>query len=247
MIDRRRFVRRVAIGSLSLGPGSCFVESRAGSLVDEWSLEVVGDIHYDQLEHHDMSWVKREKPNSVSQIENYSRITRENYPVFLQALKREVEKDPSCRGVIQVGDLVQGLCGGEALARIHCKAAVGSLFDLNLGVPVWVTKGNHDITGPAALQAYEEIVLPFSGEVGDESNSSRYALEEEGWLIVSYDGYSQGSLDWLETILAGRKPGRLLVIVHQPVVSYNARSSWGVHGHESQRVRRQRLVNLLGK
>ena len=39
-----------------------------------------GDLHFDRLEHHDHEWLAREHPGDVSQVENYSRITRELTP-----------------------------------------------------------------------------------------------------------------------------------------------------------------------
>jgi hypothetical protein len=226
------------MGTLSLGPGACFAESHSVSTEESWSLDVLGDIHYDRLEHHDMAWDKREKAHSVRQIENYSKITEDNYPLLLQSLKRGLANDPTSRGVLQVGDLVQALCGSEAIA---------SFTELNFEKPIWVTKGNHDITGLGAREAYLEIVVPFCGDQGDDSNPSQYTHEQNRWLIVIYDGYAKGSLDWLGNIFTGRNPGRVLFVVHQSVVPYNARSCWGVYGRDLQREKRGRLINLLGR
>ncbi len=237
---RRTFLKQAA--AISIGPGAC--QAAFGATDGPFSIEVLGDIHFDRLAHHDMDWVVREKPHDVRQIENYSRITEENYPALLQSLKAGIANTPDCRGVIQVGDLVEGLCGTKELALLQCREAIASLRDLNLSVPVWVTKGNHDITGPGALEAYEEIVVPFCGADIDAPNPSQFTRDESNWLVVMFDGYANDSLEWLERTLANRNPGRLLVALHQPVVPYNARSAWCTYG---QSPKRERLVRLLGK
>jgi len=250
MTTRRKFFEQATVASISLGPGACRVATAADAPGGPWTLEVLGDIHFDKLSHHDMDWVAREKPDSIRQIESYSETTEKNYPKLLQKLKMEVAADSTCQSVIQVGDLVQGLCGSEPLARIQCEEAIASLRDLDLGIPTWITKGNHDITGPGALEAYEKFVVPFCGASDapkPSPNPSQFTREQNGWLVVMYDGYANGSLDWLENILANREPGRLIFVVHQPVVPYNARSAWGVYVKASQSEKRERLMRLLGK
>ncbi len=240
----------IASITAALGPGACRVAAADNGADDQWMLEVLGDIHFDKRSHHDMDWVAREKPDSVHAVESYSETTEKNYPALLQRVKADISADPTCRGLIQVGDLVQGLCGSESLAKVQCEEAIASLRDLELGVPTWITKGNHDITGPGALEAYEKFVVPFCGSNGDpepEPNPSQFTREHNGWLIVMFDGYTNGSLDWLDKILADREPGRLLFVVHQPVVPYNARSGWCVYGKASQSEKRERLIRLLGK
>lgn len=248
-ITRRRFIRQAGIASITttLGPAAFRIAAADDAADEPWTLEILGDIHYDSLAHHDMDWVAREKPDSIRQIESYSETTAKNYPELLKKLKEAVTGDSSCRGIIQVGDLVQGLCGSPPLALIQCEEAIASLRELELGVPLWITKGNHDITGPGALEAYEKIVVPFCGAIESDANPSQFTREQNGWLVVMFDGYTNGSLEWLENILADRDPGRLLFVVHQPVVPYNARSSWCVYGKAAQSEKRERLLRLLGK
>ena len=47
------------------------------------SFIVLGDTHYDRMEDHDMNWIRSEKPNDVSQIENYTTVTKENWDDFM--------------------------------------------------------------------------------------------------------------------------------------------------------------------
>jgi hypothetical protein len=48
-------------------------------------------------------------------------------------------------------------------------------------------------------------------------------------------------------VVAGTEFERLFVLLHLPVVPYNARSSWRVYHHPRHAERRQRLIDLLGR
>jgi hypothetical protein len=54
-------------------------------------------------------------------------------------------------------------------------------------------------------------------------------------------------LAWFESLLREQRPGRLIFIIHPPVVPYNARSTWHVYAQPRQDSQRQRLLGLLGQ
>ena len=62
-----------------------------------------------------------------------------------------------------------------------------------------------------------------------------------------FDAYDREAIDWLENLIESTAFKRLFVLLHLPVVPYNARSNWRVYYHERQAERRERLVNLLGR
>src|SRR4051794_8618033 len=76
----------------------------------------LGDLHYDKLEHHDMNWLMAEKPNDLSQIKNYSRISAEITPKLLDEVRARVASDKA-DFVLQLGDFTEGLCGTPELAQ----------------------------------------------------------------------------------------------------------------------------------
>src|SRR5437867_3035733 len=79
MQTRRHFLKSIATASALLGPaGNCAFA--AGESANDWSFPLLGDLHFDRLEHHDHEWLAREHPGDVSQVQNYSRITRELTP-----------------------------------------------------------------------------------------------------------------------------------------------------------------------
>ena len=136
----------------------------AAQTTDEYEVLLLGDVHFDRLSHHDMTWLEREKPNDVRQVQNYSRLTAEVWPHTLDRVRTAVA---GARGsapvalVAHIGDFVEGLCGTPALAEAQCREAIASVHDAKLGAPFVFCKGNHDITGPGAPDAFDRVLKPF--------------------------------------------------------------------------------------
>src|ERR1044071_8265552 len=88
---------------------------------NQFSFVLLGDLHFDRLEHHDMQWLRANKPDDVRQVQDYSVITRDVTPKLFTKVRESISdsRQPGQRNVqfvLQVGDLVEGLCGTEALA-----------------------------------------------------------------------------------------------------------------------------------
>jgi len=146
-----------------------------------------------------------------------------------------------------VGDLVEGLCGTPELARRHCEDALAFVREKRLGAPFLFTKGNHDVTGPGAAEAFDQVLLPFlAGEAKQELKTASYTVEEGDALFAYFDAYRRDSLAWLERALEGRRARHLFVVVHPPVVPFGARSTWTVFPSQ-RREERDRLYRLLGR
>ena len=228
---------------------------------------LLGDMHLDQMSHHDMDWLKREKPNVIRQCQAYSRFTRETAPLLFDELGRQIESNDRIKFVAQLGDFVQGLAGTPELARKHHADAVKFVRDAKLGVPFLLTKGNHDIVGPGAPESFDAVLRPFigtqlarlTGRLTDiaatgaprkfalQKPHASYAFTVADTLFVSYDGFAKESLDWLEGILAKRSEKHFMFMVHYPPVPYSPRATWGLYAPRSQRKQRARLLNLLGE
>ncbi len=82
------------------------------------SLILLGDLHYDLLEDHDMNWLKN-KPDDLRQVtKEYSVYTRENWNDFMTIIKKRAEsEDPPVKAILQSGDLSEGLAGTEEKGR----------------------------------------------------------------------------------------------------------------------------------
>ncbi len=226
---------------------------------DAFSFVLLGDLHFDRLEHHDMTWVKKDKPNDISQIENYSRISREVSPALFASVRnvvRELNRSAATRVafVLQAGDLVEGLCGSDELALRQNTEALAFIRDAQLGAPFLFTKGNHDITGPGAVAAFGQVFHPFLTEQarlvspsGGELKNARYTVESGAAQFAFFDAYeASASLEWFEAVAAKRTADHLFVIVHPPVVPYGARATWHVFSSGKDRARREKFLTLLG-
>ncbi len=213
---------------------------------------LLGDLHFDKLEHHDFAWLESKKAGDLGQIRNYSRITAEIMP-RLFATVREVVADSRSAFVLQVGDLVEGLCGSEALAVRQNQEALAFVQEARLGVPFLFTKGNHDVTGDGAAEAFRQVCHPFLAEQaagfagGGKLTSANYTVQCAGACFSFFDAYDPQSLEWLEAVLATRTARHCFVIVHPPVVPYGARATWNLYASTKDRPKREKMLALLGK
>lgn len=258
VIHRRRFFgsAAAAAGAVALGVEN----SRAADHSEgAFSFVLLGDLHFDKLEHHDMAWLDKHKAGDLSQIKNYSRLTAEIMPRLFATVRETIaglSQNPATRPafVLHVGDFVEGLCGTGALARRQNKEAVQFVEDARLGVPFLFTKGNHDVTGDGAVEAFQGVFHPFLtaqrrrlAPGADELKSARYTVEHGGALFCFFDAYDIESLPWLEAALARRTARHCFVVVHPPVVPYGARSTWHLFSHAKLKPQRERLLDLLGR
>ena len=252
---RRSFVKALlaATAGLSL-PGR---PARAAS-TEAFSFVLLGDLHFDRLTHHDLDWLRKEKPDDFRQVQNYSRLTAEILPTLFATLRETVARsnrspEKPVAFAIQAGDFVEGLCGTVELASRQNTEAIAFVRESKLSVPFLFTKGNHDITGPGAPEAFKAVFRPFLSEQsagftgGGKLAAANYAIEHAGALICFFDAYDKENLAWLEATLAQRTARHCFVIVHPPVVPYGARSTWHLYSGERNQAQRERLLDLLGK
>ena len=253
--SRREFLRTTLAGAsaIALGP-LCARAEGAGS----FSFVLLGDLHFDKLEHHDPAWIEKNKAGDLGQIRNYSRITAEIMPRLFATVQQtiaELNRSPETRVafVLQVGDVVEGLCGSEELAARQNREALEFVRTAALGAPFFFIKGNHDVTGDGAPAAFDQVFLPFlRDQTGGFTSRTPaagacYTVEQGGVLLCCFDAYDPASLDWLEAALAQRNAPHCFVAIHPPVVPYGARATWHLYAHENERSRREKLLELLGR
>src|SRR4051794_3045570 len=115
-ISRREFAAGAA--GVVFGSGGNWALAAPPDDDAPWSFPLLGDLHFDHLDHHDMEWLKRTHPDDAAQVQNYSRISREFTPKLLDIVRKEAaESRSSVPFVVQLGDLIEGLCGTEQLAK----------------------------------------------------------------------------------------------------------------------------------
>lgn len=248
-MDRRQFLHQFAASALASRGNPAPAKS--------FSFVLLGDLHFDKPEHHDFEWVKGHSPDSVRQSANYSRITQDLMP-RLFATVREKIAEQSRAGVpvsfvLQVGDLVEGLCGNEELAERQNREALALIRISRLGVPFLFAKGNHDVTGPGSQEMFRSVFHPFlttqARELSpglEDVKSANYAVTFGNTQFAFFDAYEAESLDWFEKVAAARTAEHLFVVVHPPVVPYGARATWHLYSGTKDQAKRARLLEILG-
>lgn len=238
-MNRRRFLQSAT--ALAASPLIHAAPSK-----DSFSFVMLGDLHYDKLDHHHMPWLEKHKAGDLSQIKNYSRITAEITPRLFEAVRGSIAATKA-EFVLQVGDLVEGLCGTEEHAMRQNTEALAFIESEKLGVPFWFTKGNHDVTGDGAVEAFANAFHPHLTKQGAKLDGANYTLDHANAQFCFFDAYDKANLDWLEAALAKRTARHCFVVIHPPVVPYGARATWHLFSADRDKARREKLLTLLGK
>ncbi|WP_395740058.1 metallophosphoesterase family protein [Prosthecobacter sp.] len=231
--------------------------SHAADAPKPFSFILLGDLHYDSLSHHDMKWLDAHHGGDLSQIQNYSRLTAEVMPGMFAAIKQRIAslRDSAAPPafVLQVGDLVEGLCGSAELSARQNREALAFVTQADLGLPFVFTKGNHDVTGDGAKEAFDEVLLPFMAKEARILDSTATHTQANHTLTFGdsqfafFDAYDKTSLEWLEAVAAKRTAKHLFVTIHPPVVPYGARATWHLYAGEKLKAQRTKLLDILGQ
>ena len=213
-----------------------------------YSFVYLGDIHFDKRSHHNFEWVKANKPNDIGQIDDYVRITENHTPGLLKRIQTAIESSNGrIKMIIQGGDLTEGLCGSRELQETQFKDVKECIRNHIPETTFISTKGNHDITGPGAREAFDSFMLPWlSKECKKQIDSASFYFMEGPDLFVFFDAYHNNSLDWLEKTLSQNKHRHVFVVMHPPAVPYNARSTWHLFSRAKEKDVRERFLNILG-
>lgn len=244
-ITRRTLLKTLSVAAASLSTKTWAVPFRRGH---EFTFVFLGDIHFDKLGFHDSQYVHTKYPHDIGQIENYSRITRDNLPSLMEASKAHAG-DTGSKFFLQIGDFVEGLCGSKELAAQQTNEFIHYIDEQKLGRPFIAIKGNHDITGTGAKEVYQEVVLPWqSRQLAAPVTSANNVYVHNKARFILFDCFKEAeSLAWLREAIKEHKPDELLFFcTHIPVVPYNARSNWTIYIHPEQAEQREELLNLLG-
>lgn len=249
--NRRAFVKLAAVAF----SGGLARRAPAADPGDKplYAFPFLGDLHFDRWAHHDLDWLKREKAGDLKQIEGYTAATEKFTPLLLAEVKRHVRALKAdlipVPFVIQIGDLVEGLCGSFDLQALQFRDATAAIEQAGLGAPLLITKGNHDVTGPGAPEAFDKVLLPWlAGQAMQDLTSASYVRRQGDDLFVFFDAYKP-DIDWLGNALEAKqnKARRVYIAIHPPVIPYNARADWHVFARGELAPQREKLLSLLGR
>ena len=218
------------------------------TVAQEKSFMVLGDIHYDLIDDHDMTWLKT-KPDDLRQVKEYTQITKGIWPVFSSHLREVVlNYEPKTEAVLQLGDLSEGLAGNHELADQMARNTVKAVEDVNMPVPWIVIKGNHDITVPGGREAFDKNYIPmFQKQLNRKDvTSANYAHQIGKNLFVAMDPWDnrEDLLDELEKNLSSSDAKFKFLMVHEPIIPINERC-WHLYRNDPEK--RERLLEIIAK
>lgn len=221
-----------------------FVQSTAQNS----SLIVLGDLHYDLLDDHDMDWL-RSKPGDLRQVKEYTVYTEENWTDFMSIIKNRIESaDPPVKVVVQLGDLSEGLAGTEEKARQMASNAMKAVDETQMPVPWIMAKGNHDITGPGAVKAFQEYYVPmFREQTGNpEISNASYSYSYDNVRITCIDPWDKETdmIAFLEGELSESDAKFKFVVIHEPVIPVTERC-W--HTLQRDQYQREKLLEVIAR
>ncbi len=249
LFGRKSVVITVVLCALIFTSISCTPGARGNNSGPSYSFVYLGDMHFDKMAHHDFEWVRAEKPNDIRQINGYVENTEKYTPGLLRRVQTSIDSsDGRIKMVVQGGDLTEGLCGSRQLQETQFKDARQMIRNYIPETRFVAVKGNHDITGPGAREAYDNVMLPWlSEECGKKIDSPSFFFMQGPDLFVFFDAYHNNKLDWLEKTLSENKHRHAIVVMHPPAVPYNARSTWHLFSRDREKDVRERFLNILGR
>jgi Calcineurin-like phosphoesterase len=210
---------------------------------------VLGDLHYDLMNDHDMTWLKT-KPDDLRQVtQEYTVYTAKYWIDFMKVLGRKAKKkDQSVDAIIQLGDFSEGLAGSPEKANQMANNAIKAIEEAKIPVPWIIIKGNHDITGPGAQEAFQEFWVPMIRKQtkNPDIKGANYSYTIGNIQIVCLDPWDKGTdiVEYLDKELSSSKAVIKFVAIHEPVIPVTERC-WHVLRNEPDK--REKLLEIIAK
>lgn len=210
---------------------------------------MLGDLHYDLLEDHDMDWLNT-KPDDLRQVtKEYTVYTETNWSDFMGILKRKAQTvKPPLKAVIQLGDFSEGLAGSEQKADQMASNAMKAIEDVNMPAPWIIIKGNHDVTGPGAVEAFQKFYIPLIRKQTNnpEINNASYSYTIGDVQITCLDPWDKNTemVSFLENELSSSKAKFKFIAIHEPVIPVTERC-W--HTMRKNPEQREKLLEVIAR
>jgi hypothetical protein len=196
-----------------------------------------------------MEWLST-KPDDLRQVtKEYTIYTEKYWNDFMSRIREKaLAEKPNMKAIIQLGDLSEGLAGNEEKAKQMASHAMKAVDDTKMPVPWIIAKGNHDITGPGAVDAFNSIYLPmFRKQTGIPGISgASYSWSYSGVQITVLDPWDRNinMVEFLEKELSGSKAKIKFIAIHEPVIPVTERC-W--HTLRRDTVQRQKLLEVIAR
>jgi hypothetical protein len=132
-----------------------------------------------------MEWVLQMHAQDTMQIRLYSKKTAFLLPALHQDIMTQISNPLNkVSFVVQSGDFVEGLCDNYLLAKNQFNDFI-NFTETYVKVPYFVSKGNHEITGPGSDSAYRDVIFPFiNKETNENVNDSKYVVRKNNFFLL---------------------------------------------------------------
>src|SRR5688572_3495845 len=87
-ITRRRFMQNAALAASGVAMGSHLLAETISRNTNAFSFVLLGDLHLDKVEHHDLERLRATEAKQLPHIEMYCRITAEMTPKLLATVRK---------------------------------------------------------------------------------------------------------------------------------------------------------------
>ncbi len=219
------------------------------ALAQKSSFIVLGDLHYDLLDDHDMNWLGT-KPDDLLQVtKEYTVYTEKNWSDFMTIIRNKaVSENPPVKAVIQLGDLSEGLAGSVQMAKQMASNAMKSIEAAIVPAPWIIAKGNHDVTGPGSVEAFQEFYVPmFRKQTNNpDIKNASYSYVVGDVQITCLDPWDKNTnmSAFLEKELSASKAKFKFVVIHEPVIPVTERC-W--HTFRKNPEQHEKLLEVIAR
>jgi len=222
------------------------------------SFIVLGDLHYDRLEFHDLDWLKNtwHNPDDYRQVtQEYVVYTGKYWDSLVDMLRYQTKQyQPPVAAVVQLGDLMEGLAGRAALAEKMNQGTIDAIRKADLPVPWVLVKGNHDgWYGPGEPEAYRRIFIPFvNSQLGTHTKNGFYtcSVGPVEFICYPYSDDRDYLVRFVEKSLAKSRAKYKFVALHTPIIPVTGRC-WDLYSfktaNEHNNQQRDKLLRLLAR
>lgn len=217
------------------------------SKIQNSSIIVLGDLHYNQMEDHNMEWLKSQ--SLVQESIDYSDYTNKYWTPFMNIIRQKAYSvTPPVKAIIQLGDLSEGLAGSVEKARQMMKNTVEAIDSTKMPVPWIIAKGNHETYGPGANEAYNEFFIPmFQKQTNNPKiNSANYSYNTGNIQITCLDPWDKNTdiIEFLEKEFSSSKAKYKFVAMHEPVVPVSG-YCWYAFNQDDEK--HNKLMEIIAK
>ena len=248
----------IMIAGLSFPCQSCAKESpgkKKSGKDSSMSFVLLSDLHHCDTKYYNLDAMLEEKPGDHTQItKTYAPVTKENWDDLFASIQDRMEScTPAVKGIVQMGDLSEGLANVEGYADAMAKNVIDEIKNLDFDVPWVFVKGNHDITGVGkhkaeAVASYTKYYTKFVQEQGCEHVEDGNCVFRKGdALFVVLDVYNKNTdqVEFVRKHLEESDAKYKFVCMHEPAIPTTERC-WHFMRTKPE-AEREAFLEILGK